>query len=166
MDNQLHQAAKHDLAITSYTVFFRCLSLVALLFGMLYWIRLVGVFSGTLWRIDRMPWQWQLLTATLSVLYPIAALGLWMQSLWGVILWFCAALAETLAFTVYSANFIYLPSTAAFHFMVALVFIVFQIILFLKKKKKYSYRILTSSVHRQLTAKFLFLRDMIKTQKR
>lgn len=136
MDNQLRQAAKHDLTISGYTVFLRCLSLIALLFGMLYWIRLVGVFPGNLWRVDRMPWLWQVLTTTLSVLFPVAALGLWMQSPWGVILWFFAALIESLAFTVYSSNFTYLPSTAVFHLMVLAVFIMFQVLFFLKKKKK------------------------------
>lgn len=135
MDNQLRQADKHDLAISGYTVFLLCLSLVALIFGVSYWIRMVGVFPGDLWRIDRMPWLWQVLTASLSVLYPVAALGLWMQSLWGVILWFCAALAESLAFTVYSSSFTYLPLTAVFHVIVMLIFIMFQILFFLKKRK-------------------------------
>lgn len=135
MDNQLRQGVKHNLVVSAYSIFLHCLALVALLFSVLYWIRLVGVYPGELWRVDRMPWLWQVLAVVLSVLYPIAALGLWMGSLWGIIVWFCAALSESLAFTVYSSNFIYLPSLAIFHFLVALLFVLFQGLLFFEKKK-------------------------------
>ncbi|AQT44733.1 hypothetical protein BBC0244_010220 [Bartonella apihabitans] len=136
MDNQLRQVAKPNLVLSSYSIFLHCLAFVALLFSIFYWIRMVGVFHGTLWRIDRMPWLWQVLTVSLSVVYPIAALGLWMGSLWGIILWFFAALTESLAFTVYSSSFIFFPSLAVFHFLVAILFVMFRGFLYLKKKKK------------------------------
>ncbi|WP_297327822.1 DUF6163 family protein [uncultured Bartonella sp.] len=135
MDNQLRQGVKHNLIVSAYLIFLHCLALVALLFSVFYWIRLVGVFPGELWRIDRMPWLWQVLTVILSVLYPIAALGLWMGSLWGIIVWFFAALSESLAFTVYSSNFIFFPSLAGFHLLIALLFVMFRILLFFEKKK-------------------------------
>ncbi len=136
MDNQLRQVAKPNLVFSSYSIFLHCLAFVALLFSIFYWIRMVGVFPGALWRIDRMPWLWQVLTVSLSVVYPIAALGLWMGSLWGIILWFFAALTESLAFTVYSSSFIFFPSLAVFHFLVAILFVMFRGFLYLKKKKK------------------------------
>ena len=136
MDNQLRQVVKPNLVLSAYSIFLRCIAVIALLFAIFYWIRLVGVFPGELWRIDRMPWLWQVLTVVLSVIYPIAALGLWMRSLWGIILWFFAALTESLAFTLYSANFVFFPSLAVFHFLILLLFIMMQILLHLKTNKK------------------------------
>lgn len=136
MDNQLRQVVKPDLVASAYSIFLHCLSIVALLFAIFYWIRLVGVFPGELWRIDRMPWLWQVLTVVLAVTYPIAALGLWMGSLWGIILWFFAAITESLAFTIYSSYFILFPWLAIFHFLVAILFVMFQVMLVLKKNKK------------------------------
>lgn len=136
MDNQLKQISKFDGLTVGYGVYLRVLSLICLAAGCMFWLRLVGVFPGEFWRIDRMPWQWQTLSATLSVLYPVAAIGLWMRSPWGIILWTMAALTESLAFTVYSSEFTSLPLIALLHSVLFLIFIALQVAILLKKRRK------------------------------
>lgn len=136
MGEQLRQVRKFDFVTLSYGFFLRILALICLASGCCYWIRLVGVFPGELWRIDHMPWQWQSLTSTLCVLYPVASLGLWMHSPWGMILWIFAAVIESVAFTFYSSIFAFMPLIAFFHFLFVLLFLLFQGLMFIKRRRK------------------------------
>ncbi|KEC55093.1 DUF6163 family protein [Bartonella koehlerae] len=108
-----------------YNCYLRFLALICLGLGVFYWIRLVGVFPGALWRFDLMPWSWQCLSATLAIVYPIALIGLWMSSPWGIILWCIAAFSETLAMICYSDYQLILP---VFHGILFLTLITLQII--------------------------------------
>ncbi|WP_317993266.1 DUF6163 family protein [Bartonella gliris] len=110
-----------------YSCYLRFLALVCLGLGIFYWIRLVGVFPEVLWRFDLMPWQWQFLSTTLAIIYPIALIGLWMYSLWGIVLWCIAAFTEALAF--YYSNLIYQPFIPLFHGILFVVFMILQIIM-------------------------------------
>ncbi len=94
----------------------------------------MGVFPGVLWRFDLMPWQWQFASAILAILYPIALIGLWMYSLWGIILWCVAALIETIA--IYYSDFIYQPFVPLFHGILFLAFIILQIMMIFLKRVK------------------------------
>jgi len=86
-------------------VFTSFLALLCLCMGIFYWVRLMGVFPGGLWRFDLMPWHWRVLCSSLAVLYPVAASGLWMRSRWGIVLWLTGAVTETACMTVYSSYF-------------------------------------------------------------
>ncbi|MBB5073049.1 hypothetical protein HNQ69_000153 [Bartonella callosciuri] len=114
-----------------YNYYLRFLALICLGLSIFYWIRLVGIFPSVLWRFDLMPWHWQFVSATLAIVYPIALTGLWMYSLWGVILWCLAAFIEAFAMTIYYADFIYQPLVPLFHGILFLVFITLQIIMML-----------------------------------
>ncbi|WP_455481350.1 DUF6163 family protein [Bartonella sp. B12(2025)] len=98
---------KNNLFLLIYSFYLRFLALICLGLSVLYWLRLVGVFPGVLWRFDLMPWQWQLLSGTLAIAYPIALIGLWMYSPWGVVLWCIAAFTEVLVMTMYHSDFNY-----------------------------------------------------------
>jgi len=81
------------LAEVAFTWFHRLIAAYCLLFGVLYWIRLVGYYPGQLWRFDLMPVHWQIASVVLAALFPFAAIGLWMLASWGPVIWFlCAAL--------------------------------------------------------------------------
>ena len=43
--------------------FQRVISGYCLLFGILYWIKLIGFYPGPLWRFDLMPVHWQVAAA-------------------------------------------------------------------------------------------------------
>lgn len=67
--------------------------------GIAYWVRLVGIFDGSLWRFDLMPLQWRMAAPALAVLCPVAGVGLWMPVSWGIVVWVVAAMIE--AFLVF-----------------------------------------------------------------
>ncbi|WP_375665566.1 DUF6163 family protein [Bartonella sp. TT121SHDZB] len=132
MKNNSHkQISKINLI---YNCYLRFLALICLVLGIFYWIRLVGVFPGILWRFDLMPWQWQFASAILAILYPIALIGLWMYSLWGILLWCVAALIETIA--IYYSDFIYQSFVPLFHGILFLAFIILQIMMIFFKRVK------------------------------
>lgn len=136
MVKHIRQLRRIDPILMGYWIYLRFLAVICLGMGTCYWIRLVGIFPGELWRIDHMPWQWQVLTGIFCVLYPIASLGLWMLSPWGIVLWIVAAMTETLAFTFYHSYFGYMPLIALLHCLLILLFILFQVVMFLKKRHK------------------------------
>ena len=90
------------LRLTSAEIAFmwfqRVIAGYCLLFGVLYWVRLIGVYDGPLWRFDLMPLHWQLAAATLAVFFPFAAIGLWMMASWGPVMWFICAATETVMY--------------------------------------------------------------------
>ena len=72
----------------------RLVSLPLFCLGLFWWVRLVGVYEGSLWRFDLMPPAWRLAASALAVLYPVAGVGLWMAASWGPVLWVGVALVE------------------------------------------------------------------------
>lgn len=114
-----------------YNCYLRFLALICLILSIFYWIRLVGVFPGVLWRFDLMPWHWQFASAILAVVYPIALIGLWMYSLWGIVLWCVAALTEIL--TMYYSAAIDQSFVLLFHGILFLIFIILQMIKHMNK---------------------------------
>jgi len=84
--------------------FQRVIAGYCLLFGILYWIRLIGIYPGELWRFDLMPVHWQVAAATLAVFFPFAAAGLWMLASWGPVIWFICAITRPTSASVTCAG--------------------------------------------------------------
>jgi hypothetical protein len=77
--------------------FLRAVAVYSLLYGVFYWVRLIGLYDGDQWRFDLMPVHWQVASVALAVLLPFAASGLWMLASWGPVIWFiCAAIELTM----------------------------------------------------------------------
>lgn len=87
-------SAPGSLAERSIAWLNRLAALVLFGLGLFYWVRLVGIVPGPLWRFDLMPIPWRIAAPALAVLYPIAGVGLWMVVSWGVVVWVAAALVE------------------------------------------------------------------------
>ncbi|WP_279483231.1 DUF6163 family protein [Aureimonas sp. SK2] len=62
--------------------------------GLVYWVRLIGVFDDPLWRFDLMPIWWRIAGPALAVLYPVAGVGLWLATSWGGVIWVLVAACE------------------------------------------------------------------------
>ncbi|GAB1581700.1 DUF6163 family protein [Phyllobacterium phragmitis] len=130
MEDDLRQRVEPSLAQTGFVWFMRLLSIYCLTLGVAYWIRLIGLHQGLLWRFDLMPWQWQTAAVSLAVLFPVAATGLWMRAPWGPVIWFAAALIETLMYTVFERIFAANPMVAVTNLLILLLYIAFRIVLF------------------------------------
>jgi hypothetical protein len=118
-----------------FAVFMRVVSGYCLLFGILYWVRLIGLYDGPLWRFDLMPVHWQIAAVTLSVFFPFAAIGLWMLTSWGPVIWFICAATETLMYGLFSNLFGQRLLIVASHGLVALFYLAFRGLIHWQKKQ-------------------------------
>ncbi|WP_428832800.1 DUF6163 family protein [Pseudaminobacter soli (ex Li et al. 2025)] len=124
-----------SVAETGFVWFWRIISLYCLMFGVLYWVRLIGVYDAPLWRFDRMPVYWQVTVSMLAVLYPFAASGLWMLASWGPVIWFICAVTEVIMYAVYPDLFGHRFAVVASHICVALIYTAFRVHIFMQKRE-------------------------------
>jgi hypothetical protein len=114
--------------------FLRLVAVYCMAFGLFYWVRLIGVHEGDLWRYDLMPLHWRVAAVALAVLFPIAAGGLWMLASWGPVLWFICAAAETTMYGFFPQLFGHRPAVLATHLCVAAVYAVLRTVIYLQKR--------------------------------
>lgn len=114
--------------------FQRIIAAYCLLFGILYWVRLIGIYPGPLWRFDLMPVHWQIASVVLAVFFPFAAAGLWMLASWGPVIWFICAVTEVGMYVVYSQLFGHRLLIVISHISVAVLYIVFRLLIYLQKR--------------------------------
>ncbi len=108
----------------------------SLLFGILYWIRLIGFFPGQLWRFDLMPVHWQVAAVGLAVLYPFAAIGLWTLASWGPVVWFICAAGEIAMYGVLTDMFGVRFAIVISHLAIALLYGVFKLVIWLQHRER------------------------------
>ena len=119
----------------AFSWFQRIVAVYCMLFGVLYWVRLVGFYPGALWRFDLMPTHWEVAAVVLAVLFPFAAAGLWMLASWGPVIWFICAAAETAMYAGFSPLFGERPAILGAHAAVALVYIAFRLVIRWQKRQ-------------------------------
>ena len=116
--------------------FQRVIAAYCLMFGVLYWIRLIGLYDGPLWRFDLMPIHWQVAAVTLAVFFPFAAIGLWMLASWGPVIWFICAATETIMYAgfpeLYGSRILIVVS----HLLVALTYAGLRFLIFWQKRSQ------------------------------
>lgn len=115
--------------------FQRAIAGYCLLFGVIYWIRLIGLYDGPLWRFDLMPVHWQVASVTLAVFFPFAAIGLWMLASWGPVIWFICAAAETLMYAGFPELYGDRKSIVVSHLLAALFYTLLRSVIFWQKRK-------------------------------
>jgi hypothetical protein len=114
--------------------FLRAVAIYCLLAGVLYWIRLIGLYPGDDWRFDTMPLYWRIAAPSLAVLFPFAGIGLWMTASWGPVVWFLCAVSEIVMYYKFSDLFGWNPAVIAVHATVVLVYAAFRLIIILSKR--------------------------------
>jgi Family of unknown function (DUF6163) len=134
-DDQLTKP-EETLVYITYVWFHRIIAAYCLAFGLLYWVRLIGIYDGPLWRFDLMPAHWQFAAASLAVLFPVAAIGMWMMVSWGPVIWAAAAAGEFIMHLGFPHLFGERMLTLAAHLLVALLFTAFWLAMRLQKRRK------------------------------
>jgi hypothetical protein len=124
-----------SLAEVLFAWFQRIIAAYCLLFGILYWVRLIGIYDAPLWRFDLMPVHWQVAVSLLAVLFPFAAAGLWMLASWGPVIWFLGAATETIMYAGLPKMFGERWVIVATHATVALLYMVFRLVIHLQKRR-------------------------------
>lgn len=110
--------------------FQRVIAAYCLLFGILYWVRLIGFYHAPLWRFDLMPVHWQIAAAVLAVSFPLAAAGLWMLASWGPVIWFICAATEIVMYAGFPKLFGEHRQILFSHAAVTLLYIAFRVLLY------------------------------------
>lgn len=118
----------------TFVVFQRVVAGYCMLFGILYWVRLIGFYDGPLWRFDLMPVHWRIAASVLSVFFPFAAIGLWMLTSWGPVIWFICAAVETTMYLGFPDLFGGRPLVVVCHGMAALLFIAFRVVIHIRSR--------------------------------
>ncbi|MCI5077112.1 DUF6163 family protein [Oricola sp.] len=95
--------------------FLRLMATVALFSGLSYWAQLTGLGAADLPRFDELPVHWQVPWVVLAVLLPCAAMGLWMLTSWGIVLWVIASFIEIGVYGVWSESYISRPAVVVGH---------------------------------------------------
>lgn len=106
--------------------FLRFIAIVLLLMALQYWARLIGVFDGPEYRFDTMSEHWRVAASLLAVGLPIAALGLWTNSYWGIVLWVLAVIVEFVMHVWLQGLFGPAPLRLAFHLICLIIFFASQ----------------------------------------
>lgn len=104
----------------------RLIAVAWLLTGIGHWLRIVGYLP---WRgrlFGEMPVEWQSAIVFYGVFDLITAVGLWLATSWGVILWLIAVAAQVLTHSALSEIFGERPIRVPFHIVtVALYFLLY-----------------------------------------
>lgn len=135
-----HSPIHPTLAETSFVWFQRLIAGYCLIFGVFYWIRLVGFYDGQFWRFDLMPVHWQVAGVTLAVFFPFAAIGLWMLASWGPVIWAICAVTEAVVYFAYPDVYGYGLLILASHLAVAVLYTTFRVLIYWQRRnaEKYS----------------------------
>ena len=120
----------------SFRLFVRLVALSCLVAGLQYWGRLIGYSDNGAYRFDLVPSYWQLASASLAVLLPVAAVGLWMQVSWGPVIWVVAAGSEIVMHKGLPLWFGERPLLVMAHVVVMSVYIGFRVALFVKRRQE------------------------------
>jgi len=130
------QHLRVSVAEQAYQWLHRAVAALCLMFGLLYWVRLVGYYKGDLWRFDLMPPYWQAAAVSLAVLYPLAASGLWMLASWGPVIWLICAAAETVMFAGFPELYGHRMAVVAAHAVIGLLFLGLRAALYVERRRR------------------------------
>ena len=136
MTHETSALPKRSLTDILFVLFLRLIAIACLWFGLQYWSMLVGYSLGGHGRFDLLDSPWKVAGAGLAVVFPVAALGLWLTVSWGPVIWVLAAGAQILMYGLWPAIFGHNPLVMILHGCVALIYCAFRAALFIEKRRQ------------------------------
>lgn len=125
-----------SLTETLFVLFLRLVAVTSLWFALQYWAMLTGFSLGGAGRFDLLPPAWKAASTALAVLFPVAAVGLWLLVSWGPVIWFIAAATEIAMHEVFPSIFGINQLLVFAHVAVVLTFLFFNAALFLQRRRQ------------------------------
>ena len=125
-----------SLVETLFMLFLRLVAVASLWFALQYWAMLTGFSLSGQGRFDLLPPAWKAASTALAVLFPVAAVGLWLLVSWGPVIWLIAAATEIAMHEVYPSIFGIDRMLVIMHLTVAVVFVLFRAALFLERRRQ------------------------------
>jgi hypothetical protein len=119
-----------------FVLFLRVVALACLWFGLQYWALIVGYSHDGLGRFDLLSTPWRVAATGLAVVFPVAALGLWVAGSWGPVMWLLAGGGQILMFTVWADVFGHNRLAVTMHSVVGVVYVLFRLALWIEGRHK------------------------------
>ncbi|WP_027486128.1 DUF6163 family protein [Allorhizobium undicola] len=139
-DESVH-TPKPSLTDLLFVLFLRIVAFCGLWVGLKYWAMLVGFPGQGAMRFDLMPIPWRVAATSLAVVFPVAAIGLWMTVSWGVVIWIIGAGAQIAMHGVWPRIFGPDMPVILFHLAVAGAYLAFRIMLYIEWRRKEEVRL-------------------------
>lgn len=124
------------LTDTLYVTFLRVMAATCLWFALQYWAMLTGYSLEGRGRFDLLPPAWKAASTALAMMFPVAAVGLWLLAPWGAVVWVLAAATEIAMHEFYPSIFGINRLLVIAHITVAVIYVLFQAALFLQRRKQ------------------------------
>lgn len=125
-----------SLVQTAFVWFLRVMAAFAMVAGLSYWAQLIGVDNDQLPRFDLLELHWQVPGVVLAVLLPCAAMGLWMLTTWGIVLWGASLCIEIAMYGVWAERYVSKPQLVASHAVSLAVLAAFLIIIVVQRWRR------------------------------
>nr|WP_318911340.1 DUF6163 family protein [Shinella zoogloeoides] len=125
-----------SLTETLFALFLRLVAVASLWFALQYWAMLTGFSLDGRGRFDLLPPAWKAASTALAVLFPVAAVGLWLLVSWGPVIWLIAAATEITMHEVYPSIFGINRLLVIMHVAVAVMFLLFRVALFIQRRRQ------------------------------
>lgn len=119
-----------------FVLFLRLVAVGSLWFALQYWAMLTGFSFNGQGRFDLLPAAWKAAYTALAVLFPVAAVGLWLLVSWGPVIWLVAAATEVAMHEVYPSIFGIDRMLVLLHVAIVVLFVLFRIALFVQRRKQ------------------------------
>lgn len=119
-----------------FVLFLRLAAIGSLWFALQYWAMLTGFSFNGQGRFDLLPPAWKAAYTALAVLFPVAAVGLWLLVSWGPVIWLVAAATEVAMHEVYPSIFGIDRTLVLLHIAIAVLFVLFRIALFIERRRQ------------------------------
>ncbi|MCJ9721727.1 DUF6163 family protein [Agrobacterium sp. SHOUNA12C] len=127
---------KSTLTDILFVVFLRLIAIACFWLGLQYWSMLVGYSLAGQARFDLLNLPWKVASAGLAVVFPVAALGLWLTVSWGPVIWVLAAGGQALMYGLWPQIFGSNLLIVILHACVAVLYCAFRILLWLEKRRR------------------------------
>lgn len=135
MDADSLTPPKRSFLDIGFMLFLRLVALACLVFGIQYWGLLTGYLLDGRARFDLLNLPWKVAGSSLAVLFPVAALGLWLTSSWGPVVWVIAAGGQIVMYTVWPDIFGTNWPIVMMNAIVMAIYAVFRIMLFMRRRR-------------------------------
>jgi len=119
-----------------FVLFLRLIAISCFWFGLQYWAMLVGYSLLGAGRFDLLSLPWKAASTCLAVLFPVAALGLWLVVSWGPVIWVLAAGAQILMYGLVPEIFGSNRLIILLHVLVAVLYAVFRFLLWQERRRR------------------------------
>lgn len=127
---------KAGLLERSFALFLRLVAVVGLWYALQYWAMVTGFSLEGRGRFDLLPPAWKAASTALAVLFPVAAVGLWLLVSWGPVVWLIAAATEIVMHEVFPSIFGANRGVVFLHIAVVVVFVLFRAAIFVMRRKQ------------------------------